>query len=97
MSLEMKEVISSDATADDDVLTNDILDDIDYDALYEEADNDNEDVDMKNHGSVITHLLSQVCLSLFHWQQRQECYKVDVRKSEGWASGFQTSVTQPPH
>jgi hypothetical protein len=35
-------------------------DSIDYDALYEEADNDEEDVDMKSHGSVITHLLSQV-------------------------------------
>ena len=58
-SIEVNDVISGDASADD-VLTNDILDDVDYDALYEEADNDNEDVDMKNHGSVITHLLSQV-------------------------------------
>lgn len=39
-------------------------DSIDYDALYEEADNDEEDVDMKSHGSVITHLLSQVRIGL---------------------------------
>ena len=40
-------------------------DSIDYDALYEEADNDEEDVDMKSHGSVITHLLSQVRIGLY--------------------------------
>ena len=33
--------------------------DIDWDALYDD-DAQEEDVDMKNHGSVITHLLSQV-------------------------------------
>ena len=36
---------------------------VDYDALYEDADDD-EDVDMKNHGSVITHLLSQVRIGM---------------------------------
>ena len=34
--------------------------DVDWDALYEDDANE-EDVDMKSHGSVITHLLSQVC------------------------------------
>ena len=33
--------------------------DIDWDSLYED-DAQEEDVDMKSHGSVITHLLSQV-------------------------------------
>ncbi len=37
--------------------------DIDYDALYAAADDD-EDVDMKSHGSVITHLLSQVRIGM---------------------------------
>jgi len=36
---------------------------VDYDALYEAADDD-EDVDMKNHGSVLTHLLSQVRIGM---------------------------------
>ena len=36
---------------------------VDYDALYEAADED-EDVDMKNHGSVLTHLLSQVRIGM---------------------------------
>ena len=31
----------------------------DWDALYEEEEEE-DDVDMKSHGSVITHLLSQV-------------------------------------
>ncbi len=38
-------------------------DNVDYDALYD-ADDDMEDVDMKNHGSVITHLLSQVRIGM---------------------------------
>ena len=33
--------------------------DVDWDSLYEEAVEE-EEVDMKSHGSVITHLLSQV-------------------------------------
>lgn len=37
-------------------------DDIDFDALYEGEDN--EDVDMKSNGSVITHLLSQVRIGM---------------------------------
>ena len=36
---------------------------VDYDALYEATDDD-EDVDMKNHGSVLTHLLSQVRIGM---------------------------------
>ena len=32
---------------------------VDWDALYEE-DEEEDEVDMKSHGSVITHLLSQV-------------------------------------
>ena len=36
--------------------------DVDWDSLYEEAVEE-EEVDMKSHGSVITHLLSQVSLS----------------------------------
>ena len=35
----------------------------DWDALYEEEEEE-EQVDMKSHGSVITHLLSQVSLSV---------------------------------
>lgn len=37
---------------------------IDYDALYDEDDSLKEDVDMKSHGSVITHLLSQVRIGM---------------------------------
>jgi hypothetical protein len=37
---------------------------VDYDALYESNDADEEDVDMKSHGSVITHLLSQVRIGM---------------------------------
>ena len=37
-------------------------DDVDWDALY--GDEDEEDVDMKSHGSVITHLLSQVRIGM---------------------------------
>lgn len=37
-------------------------DDIDWDALY--GSEDEEDVDMKSHGSVITHLLSQVRIGM---------------------------------
>ena len=33
---------------------------VDWDTLYEDDDGMEEDVDMKSHGSVITHLLSQV-------------------------------------
>merc|ERR1712226_976956 len=36
--------------------------DVDWDALYD--DEDEEDVDMKSHGSVITHLLSQVRIGM---------------------------------
>ena len=36
---------------------------IDYDKLYENVDDD-EDLDMKSHGSVITHLLSQVRIGM---------------------------------
>ena len=36
--------------------------DVDWDSLYEEAVEE-EEVDMKSHGSVITHLLSQESLS----------------------------------
>ena len=36
---------------------------IDYDQLYENV-NDDEDLDMKSHGSVITHLLSQVRIGM---------------------------------
>merc|ERR1719186_898243 len=36
---------------------------MDYDALYEEEE-DTEEVDMKSHGSVITHLLSQVRIGM---------------------------------
>ena len=43
---------------------NSSIDDIDYDVLYEDADADEEDVDMKSHGSVITHLLSQVRIGM---------------------------------
>ncbi len=40
-------------------------DEIDYDALYDTADGDDGgDVDMKSHGSVITHLLSQVRIGM---------------------------------
>ena len=39
--------------------------DVDWDALYEN-DGVEEDVDMKSHGSVITHLLSQVHKYLYH-------------------------------
>jgi len=35
---------------------------IDFDSLYEASDEADEDVDMKSHGSVITHLLSQVII-----------------------------------
>jgi hypothetical protein len=38
-------------------------DSVDYDAMYDENDDD-EDVDMKNHGSVLTHLLSQVRIGM---------------------------------
>ena len=34
--------------------------DIDWDSLYANDDGKEEDVDMQSHGSVITHLLSQV-------------------------------------
>lgn len=37
--------------------------DVDFDALYE-ADDDEDNVDMKSHGSVITHLLSQVRIGM---------------------------------
>jgi len=37
---------------------------IDFDALYEESDADEADVDMKSHGSVLTHLLSQVRIGM---------------------------------
>ncbi len=37
---------------------------IDYDSLYSSADADDDDVDMKSHGSVITHLLSQVRIGM---------------------------------
>lgn len=37
---------------------------IDYDALYEPDEADEEDVDMKSHGSVLTHLLSQVRIGM---------------------------------
>ena len=37
------------------------IEEIDWDALYG-RDEDETDVDMKSHGSVITHLLSQVCI-----------------------------------
>ncbi len=33
---------------------------VNYDALYDADTDEDEDVDMKSHGSVITHLLSQV-------------------------------------
>ena len=36
---------------------------IDFDALYEPGD-DEADVDMKSHGSVLTHLLSQVRIGM---------------------------------
>merc|ERR1712226_1769133 len=36
--------------------------DVDWDALYETVDD--EDIDMKSHGSVITHLLSQVRIGM---------------------------------
>ena len=39
-------------------------DNVDFDALYENNEEDNEDVDMKSHGSVITHLLSQVRIGM---------------------------------
>ena len=45
------------------------IEEIDWDALYG-RDEDETDVDMKSHGSVITHLLSQVCIYLIfmlHW------------------------------
>jgi len=38
--------------------------DIDYDALYNEEENEEEGVDMKSHGSIITHLLSQVRIGM---------------------------------
>ncbi len=38
--------------------------DIDWDLLYEEEEEESE-VDMKSHGSVITHLLSQVSFKIF--------------------------------
>ena len=40
------------------------LEEIDWDALYGVDGEDETDVDMKSHGSVITHLLSQVCILL---------------------------------
>ena len=44
-------------------LTTNEVDHVDWDSLYEEAVEE-EEVDMKNHGSVITHLLSQVRIYL---------------------------------
>ena len=38
------------------------IEEIDWDALY--GDEDETDVDMKSHGSVITHLLSQVRIGM---------------------------------
>lgn len=53
------------ATTGDDVdLQTPFDNDVDYDALYEEADDLEQDVDMKSHGSVITHLLSQVRIGM---------------------------------
>ena len=49
------EPINSPLTPNDDA-------NVDYDALYEPAAADDEEMDMKNHGSVITHLLSQATL-----------------------------------
>jgi hypothetical protein len=48
--------------------------DIDWDLLYEEEEEESE-VDMKSHGSVITHLLSQVPLSniLFEVNHHIKC------------------------
>ena len=44
--------------------------DVDWDSLYEEAVEE-EEVDMKSHGSVITHLLSQESLyHLIHWNPK---------------------------
>ena len=51
-------------TVDDVDLQTPFDNDVDYDALYEEADDLEEDVDMKSHGSVITHLLSQVRIGM---------------------------------
>ncbi|XP_063700660.1 oxysterol-binding protein-related protein 9 [Culicoides brevitarsis] len=36
---------------------------LDYDAIYED-DNDNDDISMESHGSVVTHLLSQVKIGM---------------------------------
>lgn len=33
---------------------------VDYDAMYDADDGNDDDVDMKSHGSVIAHMLSQV-------------------------------------
>merc|ERR550532_2036054 len=44
-------------------LTTNEVDHVDWDSLYEEAVEE-EEVDMKNHGSVITHLLSQVRIGM---------------------------------
>jgi len=47
---------------------NNIFPDINYDLLYEEDEVDSENVDMKKHGSVITHLLSQVISNMDYFQ-----------------------------
>ena len=46
--------------------------DVDWDSLYEEAVEE-EEVDMKSHGSVITHLLSQESLYL-HWNLKPNIF-----------------------
>ncbi len=46
--------------------------DIDWDLLYEEEEEESE-VDMKSHGSVITHLLSQVSFQIFSSITHTKC------------------------
>ena len=60
--------------------------DVDWDSLYEEAVEE-EEVDMKSHGSVITHLLSQESLVDFSSSETSILLKSEKRINHNVNSG----------